>query len=694
MVGLSSTFISSLAKLEASVQKRAINTLIKFQKEPMNKGLNLEKITNDFWSIRVDLAYRIILHQKDPSIKFVFVWIDHHDDAYAWANTRSIELNDDIVQIVDQSILEIAHPHASGLYSHVSDFDLQELSIPSVFFPVIRSIQNENELSRHKEFFHPYIFESLKYLADPSIPVSEIIALQRENNTQAGDIEAITEPSDYKNRQTIVHLRDSFDLQLLEERLNSPLNDWKLFLHPTQSRIVAGEFNGPVKVLGGAGTGKTVVLVHRAKYLAKKAPAKKILITTFTKNLTNDIAYQVRSICKPKELEHIEIKNIDSLIAELFYRYWPNWRLTFDDKELNQLWEQSIVTADIASDFPISFFQEEWSRVIIPQNIQDARDYVNADRKGRGLRLSRKNKYELWEVFSQFKSTLEKKELSDVYYALQCIIKAVQADYDYSIYSSVLVDETQDFDEIKLTFLRVLAGKEHKNDMFLVGDSRQKIYRKAVVLNNCGINVTARRSFRLRINYRTTEEIRSWAYKLFKDHSVDDLDAEYYKENRYISLISGPQPTVNNFSSTEKEIEGIFDYITNLKEKHEVSESYDNICLTFRRRTDLSKYKKELEKFGFQCYEVKTDSLQDDSFPGIRFATLHRAKGLEFDHVIICAVNDGIIPNEYAISQATDPVMKREIENSERNLLYVAATRARKTLCVFSHGKPSRFLKE
>lgn len=693
MVGLSTTFISSLEDLEANVQKKALNTLVKFREEPMSKGLNFEKITNDFFSIRVDRAYRIILHQKDPSFDYVFVWIDHHDDAYAWANKHSIEINNDIVQIVDTSVLEMVLPQASGMYSHVSDSELQALNIPNVFFPAIRSIQNYDELVMNKDFFHPQIYESLSYLADPTIAVDEIIAMQKEIATTAGDVATSAESAINKNRQTIVQLRDSFDLELLEERLNSPLSDWKLFLHPSQSRLVEGEFKGPAKVLGGAGTGKTVVLVHRAKYLAEKAPDKKILITTFTRNLTNDIADQVKSICKRGELKHIEIKNIDSLIADLFRKYWADRKLTFDDKELNPIWEESMAEDDLEGMFSVSFLKEEWSRVIIPQNIQDVMGYFNADRRGRGVRLTRKNKHELWKVFSLYKNKLIEKDLSDVYFALQLIIKVVQKEHDLPMYSSILVDETQDFDEIKLTLLRILAGEEHQNDMFLVGDSRQKIYRKDVVLKNCGINVASRRSFRLNINYRTTEEIRVWADNLFVDDSVDDLDAEYYEENRYISLVSGPQPTVKNFTNAEKEIEGIFDYITDLVEKNEVNESYDNVCLTFRRRADLNAYKKHLEEYGFRCYEVKGDSTHEESLPGIRFATLHRTKGLEFDHVIICAVNDKVIPNETAINQATDLVMKKEIEDSERNLLYVAATRARKTLCVFSHGKPSRFLK-
>lgn len=693
MVGLSTTFISSLSNLESSVQKRAINTLKKFQEEPTSKGLNLEKIMNDFWSVRVDQAYRIILHRKDPAIDFMFVWIDHHDDAYDWANRHCIEVCNDIVQIVHTDILDMVQSPEGGMYSHVRDADLQALNIPSVFFPSIRSLQNEDELKKNKEFFHPYIYESLVYLADPSIPVSEIIAMQKENTSSAGDLETIAETSAHMDRQTIVQLRDASDLRLLEKHLSSPLSDWKLFLHPAQRRLTEGEFKGPVKVLGGAGTGKTVVLVHRAKYLAKKAPKKDILITTFTRNLTNDIADQVKSICDPDDLKRIEIKNIDSLILTLFNKYYSGWRIIYDGEELDQLWEESMDVADVECVYPVPFLREEWSRVIIPQSIQDDREYFNADRRGRGLRLSRKSKHELWRVFSQFKSTLIEREISDINYALLSTIEAVQADPNPPLYSSILVDEIQDFDELKLTLLRILAGEEHQNDMFLVGDSRQQIYRKEIVLKKCGINVPRQRSFRLNLNYRTTEEIRAWAYKLFGDSSVDDLDGDSYDENRYMSLVSGPQPTVTNFSNEEEEIEGIFDYIADLKEKNEVSESFDNICLTFRRNAYLKRYKDAFEGLGFRCYEVKRDSRNDDSFPGIRFATLHRTKGLEFDHIIICAVNDGIIPNDSVISKATDLVMKRELEDGERNLLYVAATRARKTLAVFSHGKQSRLLR-
>lgn len=692
-IGLSKSYFTSLDLLDAVVQKRANAALIKFDQEPQSPGLNLEKLNNDFWSIRVDRAYRIILHRNHPDFAYVFVWVDHHDAAYDWANARSVEVKDDIVYLINIEELNSIQFPTGTLYEHVTDYSLRDLHIPDTLFPIIRSMNNENDLYNLKGSFHPLIFESLIYLTDPSISLQEIIAMQEESRKSVSDTskQEGTAPQ-AKHTHNVVQLNDALHLKVLEQQLNSPIRDWKLFLHPSQSRLVEGEFKGPVKVLGGAGTGKTVVVIHRAKYLASRCPEDKILLTTFTKNLAEDIEAQVKSICTSEEFSNIEVRNIDSLIYKLFREIWPQCELLFDKNRIDRIWEAAISQSDYTIDFPLSFYKEEWNRVIISQNVQSAQDYASSNRRGRGVRLTRKDKYKLWDSFACYRDLLIENNLSDIPLACQSIINYLDSEKSPSKYSSILVDEVQDFDEIKLRLLRTLAGEEHDNDMFLVGDSQQQIYHKEIVLKNCGINVPGQRSLRLRINYRTTEEIRRWAYSLFDNKLVDDLDDGMYEENRYISLLKGPEPTVENYKNQDEEIEGIINYISDLEQAGEVADPYDNICLIFRRRRQLQEYKKQLENFGFRCYEIKSDSTRDFSIDGICMTTLHRAKGLEFDHVFICSVNDGVIPYDYLIEQATDLVMKKEAEDSERNLLYVAATRARKTLHVLSHGKPSRFL--
>ncbi|NLJ94658.1 MAG: ATP-dependent helicase [Clostridiaceae bacterium] len=687
-IGLVTTFLGSWRNLDSSVGSKVLQTIDKFCNNPEGRGLNLEKLNNDFWSIRVDQAYRIILHRKNKDKDFMFVWVDHHDDAYRWANSHSVDHNQSYTQIIDNNYIKSKKPVTSGLYSHLTDNDFERLAIPETMYSAIRSIKNKAELAKHKSYLHPSVFESLRYLTDQSISVYEIIEMQSENNSNAGDVESVDKSELLENHQNIVRIKENEDLLLLEKALNDPLNEWRLFLHPSQKRLVEGEFRGPVKVLGGAGTGKTVVIVHRAKYLASKNPTEKILVTTFTRNLSADIKKQIKSICTKNEFNKIEIRNIDNLIFELFYQFFPEWTLSYDDEKLTEIWESCLKDSKVSEKFSVLFLQEEWERIIIPQNIQSVQDYFLANRRGRGVGISRKNKVELWEVFSNFKMKLNHQCLADTSYAIDMIIQALDQGKIKVRYSSVLVDEMQDFDNMKLKLLRKCAGEQHQNDMFLVGDSQQKIYRKEVILKHCDITIASNRSFKLNINYRTTEENRSWAYGLFKDELVDDLDGSFYEEQRYISLTTGPKPKVLHFDNFDQEMEKIVEMILDLEGNFRL----EDICLTFRTTEYLKKYKRELEDLDIRCYEIKASSSSVDSLPGIRMATLHRVKGLEFDHMIICAVNDGMIPRESVINRATDLVMKKEIEASERNLLYVAATRARKTLSVFSHGKKSRYL--
>ena len=236
--------------------------------------------------------------------------------------------------------------------------------------------------------------------------------------------------------------------------------------------------------------------------------------------------------------------------------------------------------------------------------------------------------------------------------------------------------------------IRALAGEEHPNDIFIVGDSHQRIYRNHPTLSKCGINVRGRSSI-LKINYRTTEEIRKYAFALLNGISFDDLDENSDLGDKCQSLTHGEKPIVENFENANDEFDFLLHEVKKLKEN---GISLTDICVVARTKKLVDDYIALFTKAGICAYVIKRNKVDDRSFDGLRVATMHRVKGLEFKYVFIVAANSRIIPLPSAINK-TDPVSEVESVTSEKCLLYVAMTRAQKGVYITSYGRKSVFLK-
>jgi len=253
-------------------------------------------------------------------------------------------------------------------------------------------------------------------------------------------------------------------------------------------------------------------------------------------------------------------------------------------------------------------------------------------------------------------------------------------------YTNILVDESQDFSSNMMKFIRAIAGPEHTNDIFLVGDARQNIYGKSLVLKNCGINTVGRSSV-LKINYRTTDEIRRWALRIIQTGEILDLDGERIKESSCLSLLHGKRPIVLSFSNSDDENKCIERTIRNW-----LNSGYhpNSLCIAARTKKQINVVKSYLQNSGIITYEIK-GGMDDSTFEEIRVGTMHRIKGMEYDCLILCGITDGVIPLS-SIYSIPDSTKQKELELQDRSLLYVAATRAKKELVVTCTGKISRFI--
>lgn len=692
-VAISTDFLTAYAALPRQKQGKVTEFFNKFRNDPMHPGINFEKINEgideNICSVRIDDTYRGIVVREPESNVYILLWVDHHDEAYAWAKRKKCSINKltGSVQIFDvQEVIEeqkaIDEP---ALFANISDEVFEKIGLPEEQLPMIKAIKTLEGLHSLKAAIPEEAFEGLEWLGN-GFSVEEVLdtlypeteKVEVKENDFAAALQTDT------SRKSFVIVEGEEELQAI---MQEPLEKWRIFLHPTQRKVVEKNFNGPAKVLGGAGTGKTVVAMHRAKMLASNLESnEKILFTTYTKNLAEDIKDNLRKICTAEEMKRIDIINLDAWVSNFLRRQGYEYQIVYDE-EVDKAWRDAIAIAGGDLNFVENFYKDEWVKVVQAQEVYDKVSYCKASRIGRGVRLDRKVRMQIWDVFDEYQNIMNEKLQRDVETAMYECRKILENKKLTGQYTSIIVDEGQDLSPSAYRLLRSLAGDEHRNDIFIVGDSHQRIYRNKAVLSKCGINVRGRSSY-LRINYRTTEEIRKFAFGLLNGVSFDDLDDDYDNGKGCQSLTHGDKPEIKEFATPEKELDYL---VSRIHELETAGIEQKNICIVARTHKLLDSYIAGLQRAGIKSFEIKANKTDDRTFEGVRIATMHRVKGLEFDYVFAVAVNKKVLPFGTR-ADFEDDISLEEFRTGEKCLLYVALTRARKSACVTCYGGLSELI--
>lgn len=728
----------------------------------------VEAEDENVYSVRISDAYRAILVRPPDENVLLLVWADHHDEAYRWVKRKHFEVNprtgvlqmwstveaeDDIGQRRETTEeVQCAPDKVESLFAGFSDEQLLNLGLPASLLPAVRRIADLEDFEQIKGNLPVDAVEALQWLAagEPYEAVADFMeewraeALEGEGSAEKGagggveaeaaalgdeglggstaqlvpgdgGAESATEPGAARTDsvlRAVFHPASgsqwvviTSDVQL-EEILSQPLEKWRTFLHPYQRTLVEKNFPGSVRVLGGAGTGKTVVALHRARQLVRTLlpPDSRILVTTFTRNLTENLKTILQTMCTPEEMERIDVISMDRLAWKIVGQARrgqgsdePGVPLHIvgdaEEDETAALWRDAAVQAG----WPVSrvsLLQDEYRRVIQFHGVDSFEQYLNTPRTGRRTRLSRSERRQLWSAVEEFRTRMRDRgwyEFVDVQRAAR---QWVQAHPGVFSYRAAVVDEVQDLHPEALRLLRALVP-EGPNDLFLVGDAHQRIYEQPVVLSRCGISVRGRRSRHLHINYRTTEQIRRQAMAVLKDVTMDDLDGAV-DEAKDISLLSGPAPERKHFDSAREEQAFVAREIARLLEEGFLGHE---IAVIARTRQMVQEWAELLGESGRPALFVERDG---GGTPDgrIRCLTMHRSKGLEFRAVFLCGVNEGVVPprvlgpraepRESDVSAASEEEERRQERIlQERCLLYVASTRARDRLYVTSYGRPS-----
>lgn len=695
-IAISTDFLTAMYSLPKQIQGKVIEFVTKLRADPYLPSINIEKIKDAFdphiCSLRIDEAYRAIaVRQKETGI-YLLLWVDHHDDAYEWARRRRCKINTfngalqvyEVQEMPEETPESTSHP---SLFNSVSDDQLLVMAVPAELIDRTRKIKTPEELNEIKEAFPKDAYENLEWIAN-GIPVKEVIEMIEDERSV---VESVSE-NDFEKALLNPETLKSFTVIDGEEELRSimaaPLEKWRVFLHPTQRKIVTQHYNGPARVLGGAGTGKTVVAMHRAKWLASQIEdGQRILFTTFTKNLAGDILDNLRKICSVIEMKRIEVTNLDQWVSGYLRNKGYEYNIVYSD-ELDDIWDTAMINTGLDLEFTRLFFQEEWAKVVEANEAYTIESYMKAPRNGRGTRLDRSKRKQVWAVFEEYMNLMNAMQKRDPEHAMYECKELLLKKGLVSQYVSIVVDEGQDFSMSACRLLRAMAGDEHPNDLFIVADTHQRIYRNKATLSKANINIRGRSSY-LRINYRTPEQIRRYAFSILKNISFDDLDEGYDDGRKCQSLISGSKPQISNFKTQEQEEQYIFEKIEALVKQ---GCEYRDICIVVRTNNLIEQYRTNLAAQGLRAlFKISYEKQDDRSREGVRIATMHRVKGLEFDHVIVAACNKGLMPLKNAIDK-TDKVSEEESLTSEKCLLYVALTRARKTAEITSFGQLSEFV--
>lgn len=688
------TFWAATERLPAAQKSKVISFIHRYPKNPRSSGFNFEKIrasaSDKMRSIRLDQKYRIIAYQEKTNNKVICLHVDVHGAAYQWARTHRFQKNEytgiyQTIQISEFSeVVSRTEPADQSLFAAYRNRQLLQLGVPKEQLNLVRSFKTNHDLEEYANVLPENAWLALSDLASGE-PYENLLREITALASQYDDQNALDHP---ENKRQFVTIMDK-DLQKM---VNAPLPEWRIYLHPSQDRIVKMRANGPIRVLGGAGTGKTVVAMHRAHYLACEiftGKKDRILFLVFNSNLAADISTNLKRMCAPDVFERIDVDNIDSWIMRQAKMHGFPHRMSYFSSESDLVDHAWTMARDAVDDLPYShhFIRDEFEAVVAAAGLQSLHQYLRASRRGRGQRLTRTARSSLWRVFEAYRDELKRQSItdpSDLQYQLADKFQTSPPDY-----RSVVVDEAQDMSQASLQMIRAILP-EGPNDLLLAGDTHQRIYGKKVILSHCNINIRGR-GRRLRINYRTPERVRNWAIGLLRGIPYDDMDGHRDSMKGYTSLIQGKKPPlIKHYGAPSEEQEGIIDYINRLecdeKQLH-------HICLVAPVARELARYEGALTARGIKVHHLKKNN-DNPSIPGVRLATMHRVKGLEYDHMIVASANEHYLPNHIALKEAEDKMARKEIYQKARSLLYVACTRVRKSLFISSHGKQSSLVKD
>lgn len=705
---ISDTFTDSLARLTADEQKSVKITVFDLQQNPANPGMQLHRIEKSkdkhFWSARVGSDLRLIVHKTDSS--FLLCYADHHDKAYQWAERRKlqthpttgaaqwVEIRDRVVEAptpakVDSRVRgndkQVSKPL---LFAGMTDEQLLAYGVPAEW---LADVKQANE-------------DSLLTLAEhlPAEAAEALLELATGGKPQPVSMGKVTDPFSHPDAQR--RFRVMHGVAELEQALNYPWEKWTIFLHPSQQQWVMRDYAGPARVSGSAGTGKTIVALHRAVTLAREHPDARVWLTTFSDTLAHALQNKINCLIshQPRLAERLEVADMNAMGQRLMDRLTPKGQAKprlATAAQVREAAAAALAEVKAASDgalltrFNLNFVLGEWTDVVDAWQLQSWDDYRDVKRLGRKTRLNEAQRQALWHVFTGIQSRLAAAGVvtqAAMFTQLAHQLAALKhPPFDY-----VVVDEAQDVSISQLRMLAAMAGvapdgsgSVRRNSLFFAGDLGQRIFQQPFSWKSLGVDVRGR-SRTLHINYRTSHQIRQKADRLLGPE-VSDSDGNTESRKGTVSVFNGPAPLICSYKDQAAEIAAVADWLKGLTAAgyapHEVG-------VFVRSEAQLDRAIAALQSANMPMQVL--DEHVETSNGQASVCTMHLAKGLEFRAVVVMACDDEVIPLQSRIESVMDESDLLDVYDTERHLLYVACTRARDRLLVSSVSPASEFVED
>ncbi|ORB68800.1 UvrD-helicase domain-containing protein [Mycolicibacterium tusciae] len=683
-------FLKDLGKLEKPVYNRVTEVFDEFD-AATHTGLHLEKIANArnprFRSIRIDQAWRGIVLAPVTGDVYTLLKVLHHDDAYAWAQRSNVSVNSATggIEIRDEAELdrqipemaEAAKTAGTPIFANVKDGELAKLGIDEKVLAFARTVTDAAQLDAARSFLPETQWDVLFGLAAGFTP-EEVW----------GDLGAqiLSEPVDTKDIDAAI-LRSSDRVVLvsgpdeLMDVFAYPFATWRVYLHPTQRAVVDAAYTGPARVTGGPGTGKTVVALHRAHMLAQRGDGK-VLVTTFTSTLSDTLQSGLDMLVDDERVDdRIEVSHVDRIAHRLFRKSHgaPHMLGSEDEKAL---WAGLI--DELGLTFTPVFLSEEWRQVALARRISTADAYLATKRTGRGRALGAAQRTQVWQAIWAFEQALTQQGVWTHETIRREATRLLEESSDKP-FRHIIIDEAQDLSPDQWRLLRAAVAKA-PDDIFIAGDTHQRIYDNRVSLREVGINI-AGRSSRLNINYRTTAEILGWSLGLLRGEPIDDMEGGLDSIAGCKSYVHGLPPALSGHHSADEEAKFI---ASSVKEWIDSGIAPSEIGIAVRAMWSASKIHSSLNAAGIGSVDLAKATDDDDV---VRVGTMHRMKGLEFRCMCVACVSAKQVPAANAVTPIEDDKQTHQQDlEREKCLLFVACTRAREELLVTWHAEPSPFL--
>lgn len=678
---IADTFTDSLARLTGEEQKAVKTTAFDLQLNPANPGMSFHKLDKakdkSFWSVRVSSDIRIIVHRSDSSL--LLCYVDHHDKAYAWAERRKLETHPKTgaAQLVEirETVQEILvpvyvqqKPDAVLLFSGTSDDELLSYGVPPEWLADVRQV-TENSLLTLADHLPAEAAEALLELATGGKPrILDFLAEQKS-------------PFDHPDAQR--RFRVMADVEELQRALDCPWEKWTVFLHPEQRQLVERDYSGPARVSGSAGTGKTVVALHRAAVLVRANPEARVLLTTFSDTLAKALQAKLKWLLsnEPRLAERIDVYSLEAIGLRLYKSRIGAVSVASREQIRSLIDAASQVVG--GHKFSPHFLLTEWEQVVDSWQLKGWEAYRDVARLGRKTRLPEAQRKVLWSIFERVQVELRALNLltmSEVFTTLAAKV----AENGKVIFDHAIVDEAQDIGIAHLRFLAAI-GSGRPNALFFAGDLGQRIFQQPFSWKSLGVDVRGR-SRTLRINYRTSHQIRLQADRLLGP-TVTDVDGFIEDRSDTVSVFNGPQPTVHVLKTIHDEIESVANW---LRARTQAGFLAHEFGVFVRSEAQVDRASQAVAAAGLP-FKVLDEHVDTES-GYVSIGTMHLAKGLEFRAVVVMACDDEVIPLQERIETVGDDADLQEVYDTERHLLYVACTRARDELVVTSVEPASEFL--